>query len=264
MKRCVTLVVLLLSLAEMNASAAPKEDYWTTVNGHPLHFIAHGQGRALLLLHGGGDTPNRSFSKQLKAFAAHHRVIAPEQIGHGETPELPGPLSYTQMMDDTVALLEQLHVDSTDVVGWSDGGIIGLMLAVHHPALIRRIVVSGANMAPEGLEDFELAEARSHVNAGPIPFAPNLFREPSFADKLGHLWGSSPTADELNPGLLSRVRQPVLVMAGAHDVIKPAHTLEIYDSLPAGRLWILPETSHNTFSERAELVNPVVLSFLDD
>ncbi|MBI2799995.1 MAG: alpha/beta hydrolase [Gammaproteobacteria bacterium] len=264
MKPYFSLFLLLLSVAPISVSAAPKNDFWTTVNGHPLHFIAHGQGRPLLLLHGGGDTPNRSFSKQIKAFAAHHRVIAPEQIGHGETPELPGPLSYTQMMDDTVALLEQLHVGSTDVVGWSDGGIIGLMLAVHHPELIRRIVVSGANIAPEGLEDFELAEARSHVNVGPIPFAPNLFSEPSFADKLGRLWGSSPTADELNPTLLSHVRQPVLVMAGAHDVIKPAHTLEIYDSLPAGRLWILPETSHDTFSERPDLVNPVVLSFLDD
>ena len=167
-------------------------------------------------------------------------------------------------MQDTAALLRQLHLAQTDVVGWSDGGIIGLMLAVHHADLVRRVVVSGANFTPDGLQSGALTLARTHASSWLPPFAPTSFRTPTFADRLGQLWGSSPTADELSPSLLAQVTQPVLVMAGEYDVIKRAHTQAIYEALPSAKLWILPATSHDTFGERAEWVNPVVLSFLDD
>ncbi len=76
--------------------------------------------------------------------------MAPDQVGQGHTPDVPGPLSYTAMMEDTAALLKMLKLKHVDVVGFSDGGILALMLAVRHPELVRRLVISGVNIAPRG------------------------------------------------------------------------------------------------------------------
>lgn len=261
MKKRLLSCALLLCMSTARAEAARLESHWLTVNGHAIHYVARGHGRPLLLLHGGGATPHDSFSKQMRAFAAEHRVIAPEQVGHGRTPDLPGPLSYTRMMEDTAALLAGLALAQVDVVGFSDGGIIALMLAAHHPELVRRVVVSGANMAPDGVEDEVLANEQARL-ANPHAVDVGLHHELSFEDKLIRLWTQSPTDDELNPDLLARITQRVLVMSGDHDVIKMSHTFAIYDALPDARLWILPNTSHSTFSERPTWVNNEVLAFL--
>ena len=262
MKSPPLLLILMLVLLPGGAQAARLESHWLTVNGHALHYLVRGHGRPLLLLHGGGATPRDSFAKQMRAFAVAHRVIAPEQVGHGRTPGLPGPLSYTRMMEDTAALLHGLRLGPVDVVGFSDGGIIALMLAAHHPALVRRVVVSGANFAPDGVnEDVQAMERARLMN--PLAVDHGLRHEVSFEDKLMRLWAESPTVDELSPALLSRIPRRVLVMAGDHDVIKLAHTFALYDALPDARLWILPNTSHSTFNERPLWVNNEVLSFLD-
>jgi len=227
---------------------------WAMVNHHRIYFEMRGAGPPLVLLHGGGDSINRSFSKQLEVFAAGHRIIAPEQVGQGHTPDVPGLLSYTGMMEDTAELLRQLHVSQADVIGWSDGGIIGLMLAARHPELVRRLVVSGANIAPDGLEESEIAGLREDGGADAVPT--------DIDGKLRWLWLNAPTTDELNAGMLSRLEQPVLVMAGDHDVIRLDHTLSIYHAIPHAELYILPDTGHSPFNERPQSVNPVVLSFL--
>src|SRR5882762_7536989 len=124
---------------------------YAEVNGLHMYFEIHGQGRPILLLHGG--IGGLSFwSKTLPALAKEHRVIAPEQMGHGRTADLPSrQFSYPQMAEDTAALLAQLGVESVDVVGMSDGGIVGYLLAINHPSLVRRLVTSGANVDGEGL-----------------------------------------------------------------------------------------------------------------
>lgn len=260
MRRSLLLPLLLVLCGA--AHAARLESHWLTVNGHALHYLSRGHGRPLLLLHGGGATPRDSFSKQLRAFAAGHRVIAPEQVGHGRTPAQPGPLSYMRMMDDTAALLSALHLGPVDVVGFSDGGILALMLAAHHPELVRRLVVSGANYSPDGVSE-EVQAAERARRRYPLAVDEGLRHELSFEDKLIRLWAESPTTDELSPALLSHITRRVLVMAGDHDVIKIAHTFALYDALPDARLWILPNTSHSTFSERPTWVNNEVLAFLD-
>lgn len=223
--------------------------HWTRVHGHPLYYETRGEGRPLLLLHGGGASISASFAQQLDAFAVGHRIIAPEQTGQGHTPDVEGPLSYTAMMRDTAALLEQLNLRDVDVVGWSDGGILALMLAVNYPQLVHRVVISGANIAPDGLLDTEITAMQTTTERGS-------------AEKLRQLWLSAPTSDELNPQLLQHLQQPVLVLAGDHDVIKLDHTLKIYNALPHAQMSILPNTGHATFEQRAQWVNPMVLEFL--
>lgn len=229
--------------------------HWATVNGHRLYYETKGEGRPLLLLHGGGNTIHGSFARQLDVFARTHRIIAPEQMGQGHTPDPGGPLTYAAMANDTAALLDQLHLRDVDVVGWSDGGILALMLAARRPELVHRLVVSGANFSTAGLPADDLREMSARDQLGPPK---------TTSDKLNHLWATSPTTDELSPAILGGIHQRVLVMAGDHDAILLDHTIALYRALPDARLCILPGTSHGTFLERSDWVNPIVQAFLTE
>lgn len=257
------LASLILAALFMHGARAQSvfKHHRASLNGHRIYYEVHGEGPPLLLLHGGGDTINASFGKQLEAFAASHQVIAPEQVGHGHSPDVPGPLSYTRMADDTAKLLQHLHLTGADIVGWSDGGIIALILALHHPELVRRLVISGVNISPDGVESDAAAEPEPGTAQVDADEAAQYF--PDVSIKLRHLWRRYPSHDELSPQLLHRLHKRVLVMAGDHDVIKLDHTLLIFKSLPQASLYIVPTTGHGTFQDKPEWVNPVVMAFLN-
>jgi pimeloyl-ACP methyl ester carboxylesterase len=251
----VLLALAMLTLLPVDSRAAihPENWHWVRIHGHRIYYAVQGSGRTLLLLHGGGDSGEHSFEQQLEIFSQHHRIIAPDQVGQGRTPDVPGPLSYTSMMQDTAALLQGMKMRSVDVIGFSDGGILALMLAARHPELVRRLVVSGVNIAPEGLTD----EQRDGLTAVQTPKPSNI------DEKLAHLWLTSPTTLELNPDVLATIQKPVLVVSGDRDAIRLEHTLEIYRALPQAELCILPGTDHGTFSGRPEWLNPIIGAFLD-
>jgi pimeloyl-ACP methyl ester carboxylesterase len=228
---------------------------WNKLNihGHKIYYAVRGDGPTLIFLHGGGDSGEHSFVRQLDVFSEHHHIVAPDQVGQGRTPDVPGPLSYTAMMEDTAELLRKLKLRHVDVVGFSDGGILALMLAVRHPELVRRLVISGVNIAPEGLRPEDLEDLR--VSQIPKPT--------TIDEKLSQLWLTSPTDAELNLGLLAKITQPVLVISGDRDAITLEHTLKIFHALPDAELCVLPGTDHATFSGRSEWLNPIISAFLD-
>jgi pimeloyl-ACP methyl ester carboxylesterase len=234
------------------AAAPPVSHHWAQINGHKMAYSVSGDGPTLVLLHGGGDSGEHSFERQLGLFAENYRIIAPDQVGQGRTPDVPGSLSYSGMMEDTAALLKMLKLEHVNVMGFSDGGILALMLAVRHPDLVRRLVISGANIAPEGLLEEDLEGLR----------ADDIEKPTTIDQKLAHLWLTSPTVSELNVGLLSEISQPVLVISGDRDDIKLEHTLEIYRALPHAELCVLPNTDHATFSGRSDWLNPIIAHFL--
>ena len=250
MKPCLALLLFFIAVSAL----AAEQGHWAEVNGHRMYYETGGSGRPLLLLHGGGNSIHSSFAKQLDVFARTHAIVAPEQIGHGHTPDVAGPLTYARMADDTAALLVQLKLKDVDVIGWSDGGIVALILAVQHPELVRRLVVSGANFAPEGYFPDDVRQMRAKDVASPT----------TIAQRLNHLWATSPTKDELNPELLASLHRRVLVMAGDHDLIQLDHTIALYHALPDARLCILPGTTHSTLIQRPEWVNAIVASFLEE
>ena len=116
------------------AMAEPTEWHSAEIHGHRIYYAMRGSGPTLVFLHGGGDSGEHSFVRQLDVFSERHHIVAPDQVGQGRTPDVPGPLSYTAMMQDTAVLLEQLKLKHVDVVGFSDGGILALMLAFAIPS----------------------------------------------------------------------------------------------------------------------------------
>jgi pimeloyl-ACP methyl ester carboxylesterase len=252
-------VTLLLNLGaavlRVNPAIAAPATEWlkARVHGHTIHYAVRGSGATLVFLHGGGDSGEHSFARQLDVFAEHHHIVAPDQVGQGRTPDVPGPLTYTSMMEDTAALLKRLRLRGVDVVGFSDGGILALMLAVRHPELVRRLVISGVNIAPEGLGPQALEDLRASVTPAPK----------TIDEKLTQLWLTSPTNAELNLDLLAKISQPVLVISGDRDAITLEHTLTIFHALPDAELCVLPGTDHATFSSRYEWLNPIIGAFLD-
>ncbi|WP_295461433.1 alpha/beta hydrolase [uncultured Thiodictyon sp.] len=229
---------------------------WAKVNGHRMYYLRAGSGSPVLLLHGGGDSGEHAFANQIGALIdAGHEVIAPDQVGQGRTPGVPGPLSYGAMMQDTAALLRRLRIDSVDLVGFSDGGILGLMLAIRYPELVNRLVVSGVNISPAGLPQDHLEALQAESDAAAE--APE-----ETGAKLRELWLHAPTEQDLSPALLATIRQPVLLMAGDHDLIRLDHTIDVYRALPNAQLFVVPDTGHGTFDSRPNLVNPVLLGFL--
>ena len=247
------LAMLLCVPVQSRAGIPPENWHWARVHGHRLYYAVQGTGRTVVLLHGGGDSGEHSFEQQIELLSKEHRIIAPDQVGQGRTPDVPGPLSYSHMMLDTAELLKGMKIHKIDVIGFSDGGILALMLAARHPELVRRIVISGVNISPEGLTD----ENREILLAAQSPKPSNI------DEKLTQLWLTSPTRSELNPEILATIHKPVLVLSGDRDAIRLEHTLEIYRALPQAELCVLPGTDHGTFSGRPEWINPIISDFLD-
>jgi len=245
-------VCILIFPKRSTAAIEPNEWHWASIHGHKMYYAVKGSGPSLVLLHGGGDSGEHSFARQLELFSAQHRIVAPDQVGQGRTPDVAGPLTYSGMMDDTAALLLRLNVTHVDVVGFSDGGILALMLAIRHPELVRRVVISGVNIAPEGLNPDDLEELRATQNPKPK----------TIDEKLAHLWLTSPTESELSVPMLGKIAQPVLVISGDRDAITLEHTLTIFHALPNAELCVLPGTDHATFSGRSEWLNPIIDAFL--
>jgi len=231
-----------------------------------MYYELDGNGPPLLLLHGGaGDS--RQFDRQRRDFAARHRLILPDSRAQGRSSDGPGPLSYHEMAEDTVVLLDLLGIPRTDLMGWSDGGNVGIDVAIHHPERLAHLVTFGSNFAPEGLEldAFEWNRTATAASFGPEMKAGWTARNPepdhyeAAMDKILEMWRTEP---RFTPLELGSIRAPTLVCAGEHDVVRREHTLALAAAIPTAESWIVPGASHGAMLERPELVNPRVLAFL--
>jgi pimeloyl-ACP methyl ester carboxylesterase len=249
------------------------------VNGSRLHVERDGSGPPLLFLHGGLQFFASNFAAERAEFATSRTVIGIDQRGHGHSPDDARPFSYQAMAEDTAAVLGQLGLGKVDVVGESDGGDVGLLLARDHPELVRRLVVTGANLrsgvpAAEAArrrawsdeqisERTKLLEAqlpkrfRSEFEAV-SPDGPGSWQ--TLLIKSYRLWM---TPVILEPDSLGRIELPVLVIAGDHDFASIEETTEIFRGLPKGQLLIVPAAGHGTFRDRPALMKLAVREFLD-
>ena len=222
-----------------------------------MYVEIDGEGPELVLLHGGGGTVE-DLAGLRSALRPGHRVIAPEQRAHGRTPDV-GELRYAQMAVDTAALLDGLGVRAADLVGWSDGGIIALMIARDRPDLVRRVVTIGANVDSEGAPDPMSPQAMSWFAAATTADLDFAMTDES-KTKLLAMWHAGP---EITVADLARVTPPVLLISGDRDLVTLEHTLAMYHALPDVELTVIPGADHHVPQSRPEAVAALALAFLD-
>ncbi|MBV9878151.1 MAG: alpha/beta fold hydrolase [Verrucomicrobia bacterium] len=231
-----------------------------------IYYAVYGHGSPVTLLHGGLANADY-WGNQIKALAPYHTVIVMDSRGHGRSTRNSQPYGYDLMADDVVALMDFLKVPKTDIVGWSDGGILGLDLAIRHQDRVGRIFAFGANTMTSGVKD--------DVEKNPIvaAFIERARREyevysatpkeyEAFVARIDKMWATEPSWTDAQ---LKSITSPVLVVDGDHDeAIKREHTEYIAATIPGAGLLILPNVSHFAFLQDPELFNYAILHFLGD
>ena len=235
------------------------------VDGIALYYATIGKGPPVLLLHGGLANSDY-WGNQVRALMPHHEVILVDSRGHGRSTRDTDPFGYDLMADDVVGLLDTLKISRADIVGWSDGGIIGLDIAIRHPTRVGKVFAFAANSVTSGVvPDVEKNPtfARFIARAGDEyrHLSPTPRQYDAFVAQIGHMWDSQPNWTD---GQLKSITSQVEIADGDHDeAIKRAHTEYLAATIPGAGLLILPNASHFAFLQDPDLFDAAMLNFLD-
>jgi pimeloyl-ACP methyl ester carboxylesterase len=265
----------------MSTSDAPARTGYAPVNGLQMYYEVHGAGGTpLLLLHGGLFDIDQQFGALVPGLSATRQVIAADFQGHGRTNDADRPLRTAGLAADVVGLLGHLGVGHADVFGFSVGGAVALRLAIEHPELVRRLVVSSVSFSPDGdrPENKDAVPeltvemiAGTPMEAAYVAKSPHPDRLQTLLDKLGAF-------DEGFPGWsdadIEGIAAPTLITVGDCDAITLGHAVRFlqlrggdvngdFVGVPASQLAVFPGTTHFTGLVRTDLVLPVVQHFLD-
>lgn len=230
------------------------------IRGFRMYCEQYGAGRPLLLIHGNGGSI-AAFAQNLPFFSAHYHVIAADSRAQGKSRDDGGALTFEMMADDEAALLDALHIKAAYVVGWSDGGIVALLLAMRHPDKVIKLAATGANIRPDarafaaGVWDDEQREYLKRKDQ---------VRTTAKEKNDWKLFMLDYAEPNLKDADLQAVRCPALIICGDHDLISIEHTVEIYRSVAHGALWVVPRSGHATFREHTEEFDRVVDEFFSD
>lgn len=242
----------------------PTESGEAPVNGIQVYYAVWGDGSPLILLHGGlGNT--EYFGGQVAELAKQYKVIAMDSRGHGRSSRDAQSYSYALMAKDVIGLMDHLKIDKASIVGWSDGGIIGLDIAMNYPDRLDRLFAFGANTNVAGLKpniDKDPIFAKYIENAGKdyerLSKTPKEFND--FVTQISQMWATQP---DYKPDQLAKIKSPVAIADGEHDeAIKQEHNTEMAKAIPGAKLVILPGLSHFAMVQDPKAFNQAVLEFL--
>ena len=234
----------------------PAAGHYLDTRGFKLYYETYGQGAPLLLLHGNGGSIS-NMNNQIPYFSKDYKVIAIDTRAHGKSKNPSDSLSFEQIVDDFNALLDTLHLDSCYVIGWSDGGIDALLLAIRHPDKVKKMAFTGANLWPDttGLTPFvwnliQQGNAALHKQ----PSTPEVKRQLQISDL--DLYQPHITLDQLH-----HISCPTFVIGGDHDAIPVLHTVLIAQNIPQSYLWIVPNSGHSVPVFKKDQFNPLIQDF---
>lgn len=251
------------------------------VNGLEMYYEIHGEGQPLVLLHGAFSAIGSSFGDLLPGLAEGRKVVAFELQGHGRTADIDRPLTYGAMADDVSAAIEQMGLGPVDIYGYSMGAFVALLVTVRRPDLVRKLVFMSATytragvhpglmeglgeMTPEMMHGSEWHDEYMRIAPRPEDFD-TLFAKKSEMDT---------ELTDLLDEYVEAIEAPTLIVIGDSDLVRPEHAVEMFrlrgggvfgdmpPGLPASQLAVLPGTSHVSIKSRADLLVPIVTSFLD-
>jgi pimeloyl-ACP methyl ester carboxylesterase len=236
------------------------EGKYYKVRGINIYTEQYGSGKPLLMIHGNGGSI-RSMASIIPYFSRQYKVIAVDSRAHGKSVDNADSLSFEMMADDDAELLNQMNIDSAYVIGWSDGGIVALVLAMRHSGKVIKLASTGANLWPDS-----------------TALQPSLWKdEKRYYDSLqSKKWTSLKEKNDwkvfmldwLQPNIplsaLQNIHCPSLIICGDHDLINLEHTVKIYQNIPNAYLWILPNSGHGTLIEHTDEFNKKVSEFFEN
>lgn len=264
MKRIASIVFLQLLVALANCQALetsygnnPSAGKFYNIRGVKMYCEVYGSGKPLLMIHGNGGSI-KSFENNIKYFAKKYKVIVADSRSQGKSTDAGDSLSFEMMADDEASLLDALHIDSAYVLGWSDGGINALLLAIRHPEKVRKLASTGANLWP-----------------GPDALIPSLWKdmEDQYQKDSKKVFTTAREKNDWKLFLLDyqqphipiaalhSIYCPSLIIGGDHDLIPVRHTVTIYENIPNAYLWIVPNSGHGTLIEHKDEFNQVIDDF---
>jgi pimeloyl-ACP methyl ester carboxylesterase len=276
LRGCLVALALLSCLA--SASAEPRwltlpptptlpkaaESGLAPVNGVKLWYATFGRGEPVVMIHGGLANSNY-WAHQVRALQNRYRVIVLDSRGHGRSSRDAQPYGYDLMASDVIALMDYLKVGKAAIIGWSDGAIIGLDIAMKNPDRVSRLFAFAANSDPSGVADISKSDvfnafvARAGEEYKRLSPTPGEYS--AFVDEIKKMWDTQPkwTADDL-----AKIKTPTWIVDGDRDeAIKRENTEFMAASIPNAGLLIQPQVSHFSFLQDPHQFSNDVLHFLD-
>lgn len=218
-------------------------------DGVGLYYEVYGSGEPLLLIHGNGGS-SRDLAAQIAYFRKSYQVIAMDSRDQGRSGDSSAKITYEKMTDDQAALLDHLKLGAVNVVGWSDGGIEALLLAIRHPVKVKRLVSMAANLTPQGL----------HPDA--LSFIREMLKDPKIPARDRKVTEMMLTEPQIEVAELGKITVPALILASDHDMISDEHTVDIYHHIPSAQLQIFANATHMIPFDDPDRFNSIVAAFL--
>jgi pimeloyl-ACP methyl ester carboxylesterase len=218
-------------------------------DGVDLYYEVYGSGEPLLLIHGNGGS-SRDLTAQIAHFAKNYHVIAMDSRDQGRSGDSSAKITYEKMTDDQAALLEHLNLGAVNVVGWSDGGVEALLLAIRHPEKVKKLVSMAANLTPQGL------------NPDAVAFIRDILKDPKIPARDRKVTEMMLSEPQIKVTELEKITVPALILASDHDMISDEHTLDIFHHIPNAQLQIFANATHMIPFDDPDRFNSVVATFL--
>ena len=255
---------LWLTLPEPPAMPQAAESGYAPVNGIQMYYAIYGAGEPILLIHGGLGHAD-IWANQVIELSKTNKVIVADSRGHGRSTRNEQPYGYDLMASDYLALLDFLKIDKTALVGWSDGGIIGLDIAMSHPERLTRLFAQAANVTTDGVDPNVMTNAtfgayieRSGKDYARMSKTPDQYN--AFVDQISKMWATEPAWTKEQ---LAAITVPTAIVLGDHDeAITRAHTEYMASAIPGAKLIILKNSSHFAMLQDPAQYTKAVTDFL--
>jgi len=236
---------------------------YAVLNGVRLYYELYGKGNPLILIHGnGGNIEGMKY--QIEYFSKYYKVIVMDCRGRGKSELGKDSLTYMQMTKDVGSLLDYLHVDSSYIIGRSDGGIIALLMGIYFPEKVKKIAAFGANISPDttALYPHEVETIlRDRKQAEEMIAKHDTTQDWYLIQQRNRLMEVQP---HISANDLSKIEAPVLILSCDRDVIKEGHTLSIYRDIRRSNLCIFPGETHWITSTNPDLFNSTVAKYFSE
>ena len=244
---------------------APVSTGMAPVNGIEMYYATYGAGDPVLWIHGGLGNAD-IWSAQVADLMKDHLVIVADSRGHGRSTRTEEPFGYDLMASDYLALLDYLKIDKVDLVGWSDGGIIGIDIAMTHPERLDHLFAQAANITTDGVdpsvaEDKVFGEYIAWMGEEYGKMSPTPDQFDAFVTQISEMWATQPNWTDAQVG---KITVPTAVVAGEYDeaILRP-HTEHIAAVIPGSKLVILPGVSHFAMLQAPDEYNAAVRALID-